>query len=116
MLQCTAIIHYHVFFGSLQIWSLFHIYNVFSTNSFGYCIKILVNGVNSIGLKRRGFTADQIHRMQDIYRHLFVLGKNYNSAVETIRDSVASSAEKDRILDFLEASERGVLKGFSTRK
>lgn len=73
-------------------------------------------GVNSIGLKRRGFTPDQIHRMQDIYRHLFVLGKNYNSAVETIRDSVASSAEKDIILDFLEASERGVLKGFSTRK
>lgn len=73
-------------------------------------------GVNSIGLKRRGFTSDQIHRMQDIYRHLFVLGKNYNTAVEMIRDSVASSAEKDSILGFLEASERGVLKGFSAKK
>lgn len=73
-------------------------------------------GVNSIGLKRRGFSADQIHRMQDIYRLLFVHGKNYNSALEVIREEVETSDEKERILHFLEQSERGVLKGFTARK
>ena len=73
-------------------------------------------GVNSIGLKRRGFSSDQIHRMQDIYRLLFVHGKNYNSALDLIREDLESSEEKDSILNFLEQSERGVLKGFNGRK
>ncbi len=73
-------------------------------------------GVNTIGLKRRGFSAEQIHRLQDIYRLLFVHGKNYNSALELIREEVESSAEKENIIQFLEQSDRGLLKGFSTRK
>ena len=54
--------------------------------------------------------------MQDIYRLLFVNGKNYNSALDLIREDLESSEEKDSILNFLEQSERGVLKGFNGRK
>lgn len=33
-------------------------------------------GVNSVGLKRRGFTTEQINRIHDIYRYLFIRHRN----------------------------------------
>ncbi|MEP6648106.1 MAG: acyl-ACP--UDP-N-acetylglucosamine O-acyltransferase [Saprospiraceae bacterium] len=69
-------------------------------------------GVNVTGLKRRGFAQEQIHLIQDIYRILFVRGYNITQAVAFIKDSIAESPEKTAILDFVDQSERGIMRGF----
>lgn len=69
-------------------------------------------GVNVTGLKRRNFTQDQIHAIQDIYRVLFVRGNNITQAVSIIKETIPSSPERDLILDFVDQSERGIMRGF----
>jgi len=69
-------------------------------------------GVNVTGLKRRGFTQEQIHRIQDIYRLLFVRGYNISQAVSVIKDTILESPEKNLILEFVDQSERGIMRGF----
>ena len=69
-------------------------------------------GVNVTGLKRRAFTQSQIHAIQDIYRLLFVRGYNITQAVGVIKDTIADSPEKDLILEFVDQSERGIMRGF----
>ena len=69
-------------------------------------------GVNSIGLKRRGFTADQVNHIQDIYRILFVKGNNVKKAIDIIDVTIKDSVEKEAILAFLNQADRGLMKGF----
>jgi UDP-N-acetylglucosamine acyltransferase len=69
-------------------------------------------GVNVTGLKRRGFSQEQIHLIQDIYRVLFVRGYNISQAVSIIKETIIDSPEKSIILEFVDQSERGIMKGF----
>ncbi|MEM9884942.1 MAG: acyl-ACP--UDP-N-acetylglucosamine O-acyltransferase [Bacteroidota bacterium] len=70
-------------------------------------------GVNSIGLKRSGFTIDQIHNIQDIYRILFVKrGYNVKTALQYIEAEFSTTPERDFILSFIKAAERGIIRGF----
>jgi len=69
-------------------------------------------GVNSIGLRRRGFSNKQINHIQDIYRILFVKGYNTRQALRTIEATIKASPEREKILSFLADSDRGVMKGF----
>lgn len=69
-------------------------------------------GVNSIGLRRRGFSNKQINHIQDIYRVLFVKGYNTSQAITIIETTINATAERETILDFLGQSDRGIMKGF----
>lgn len=69
-------------------------------------------GVNSVGLRRRGFSTEKIHHIQDIYRIMFVRGLNHTTAVNHIREEIENSKEKERILEFVLESERGLMRGF----
>ena len=69
-------------------------------------------GVNSIGLKRRGFSLEQVNHIQDIYRVLFVKSNNVRKAIETIEKDIDQSIEKEQILTFLRHADRGIMKGF----
>jgi UDP-N-acetylglucosamine acyltransferase len=69
-------------------------------------------GVNSIGLERAGFSKETINQIQDIYRILFVKGFNTRQAKVHIGETIPGSAEKEAILTFLEAADRGIIKGF----
>lgn len=69
-------------------------------------------GVNSIGMKRRGFNDQKIAEVQEIYRILFVRGFEYKKALELIESEVAPSAERDEIIQFARTSTRGLMKGF----
>ncbi len=69
-------------------------------------------GVNSIGLRRRGFTNDQINTIQDVYRILFVRGYNKTQALKLIHSELPSSEEKSTILEFIQQSNRGIMRGF----
>ncbi|HSZ72302.1 MAG TPA: acyl-ACP--UDP-N-acetylglucosamine O-acyltransferase [Cytophagaceae bacterium] len=68
-------------------------------------------GINSIGLRRRGFTNDQINSIQDIYRVLYIKGYNTTKAVEILEIDFPPSKERDEILNFIRSSDRGIMKG-----
>ncbi len=69
-------------------------------------------GVNSVGLRRRGFTGEQINHIQDIYRYLFVKGNNTRQALRIIETTIEATKERDRIIEFIHGADRGIIKGF----
>ncbi len=69
-------------------------------------------GVNSVGLRRRGFSPDQINEIQNIYRVLFVKNNNLTKALGIIEAEYQPTEIRDEILDFIRNSNRGVMKGF----
>jgi len=69
-------------------------------------------GVNSIGLRRRGYTNEQIRDIQDVYRYLFQSGLNTTHAVERITAELPATRERDEILLFIKNSPRGIIKGY----
>lgn len=70
-------------------------------------------GVNSIGLRRRGFTSDQINDIQNIYRMIYLKSLNVSQAVNIIEADVPATPERDEILSFISKSKRGIMKGYS---
>lgn len=73
-------------------------------------------GINSIGLRRRGFTHDKINQIQEIYRMLFVEGYNTSQALSVIEAEVPATSERDEIISFIRESDRGVMKGYLNGK
>jgi UDP-N-acetylglucosamine acyltransferase len=67
-------------------------------------------GVNAIGLERRGFTPEQIDRIHHAYRLLYQSGLNTTQAVDRIAEE-AQGPEIEAILAFVQAAERGIVKG-----
>ena len=68
-------------------------------------------GINSIGLNRRGYTPEQIHTIQEVYRIIYNSGLIVSQALEQAEQTIPQSAERDMILDFVRASTRGIVKG-----
>jgi UDP-N-acetylglucosamine acyltransferase len=64
-------------------------------------------GLNVIGLRRAGFTAEQRLELKRLYRALFRSGKNLRAAVEAARTGFTSLAAK-KMLDFVAGTQRGV--------
>ena len=69
-------------------------------------------GVNTVGLRRRGFSSRIINHIQDVYRILFQRGYNNAKAVSHIEAEIPASAEKDSILSFINRSKRGLIRGY----
>ncbi|HEY4652152.1 MAG TPA: acyl-ACP--UDP-N-acetylglucosamine O-acyltransferase [Pontibacter sp.] len=69
-------------------------------------------GINSIGLRRRGFTSEQINEIQQLYRILFMSGNNNTEALDKIELEMAPSKERDEILNFVRNSGRGIIKSY----
>ena len=67
-------------------------------------------GINSVGLNRRGFTPEQIHTIQEVYRLLYQNGMNTTQALDYIEATMPKSAERDGIVAFVRASTRGVVR------
>ena len=69
-------------------------------------------GVNSIGLKRRGFSLQQINHILDIYRIIYNKGMNVSQALEYIEEELPATDERDEIVTFIRDSSRGVIKRY----
>ena len=69
-------------------------------------------GINSIGLRRRGFTTEKIREIQDIFRILYQKNYNNTQAVAIIEAEMEATAERDEILEFIKNSPRGIMKGY----
>lgn len=70
-------------------------------------------GVNSIGLKRRGFSNQQINQILDVYRCIYNKGLNTTQALEFIEEELPISDERDEIVTFIRESGRGIIKRFT---
>lgn len=70
-------------------------------------------GINSIGLRRRGFTSEKIKEIQDIYRIIYLKGLNVSQATDVIEAEMQATPERDEILSFINRSTRGIMKGYS---
>jgi UDP-N-acetylglucosamine acyltransferase len=70
-------------------------------------------GINSVGLRRRGFENEVILQIEDIYRTLYVRGHNVTNAIAIIEQEAPASAEKDQILAFIRNSKDGIMRGLS---
>jgi UDP-N-acetylglucosamine acyltransferase len=68
-------------------------------------------GVNSIGLRRRGYDNDRILIIEDIYRMLYVQNGNITQALRAAESELPSSEDKNIILDFIHASDKGIIRG-----
>lgn len=71
-------------------------------------------GINSVGLRRRGFSSEKINEIQEIYRVLFVKNNNISKGLDLIEANFKATEVRDEILDFIRNSSRGVMKGFGT--
>ena len=74
----------------------------------GYPLKIM--GLNAIGLKRRGFQPDTIKTLEKTFKILFFSKLNTTQAVMRINDELEIITEVRDILEFIEKSERGIVK------
>jgi UDP-N-acetylglucosamine acyltransferase len=70
-------------------------------------------GINSIGLRRRGFSTEKINEIQEIYRTIYLKGYNVTKAIAIIEAEMAASKERDEIMLFLSQSTRGIMKGYN---
>lgn len=70
-------------------------------------------GINSVGLRRRGFTPEKIREIQNIYRIIFQKDFNITQALSIVEAEMEATPERDEILDFIRNSSRGVMKGYT---
>lgn len=70
-------------------------------------------GINSVGLRRRGFSNESILQIEDIYRTIYVKGYNVTNAINIVEQEAPASKEKDLIINFIRESTNGIMRGIS---
>lgn len=73
-------------------------------------------GANFIGLRRRGFTSEQITNIQEMFRILFQSGYGYGRACDMVTEQFPESEERDLIVNFIRNSKRGIIKPWNSAK
>ncbi len=73
-------------------------------------------GINSIGLRRRGFSAEKINEIQDIYRVIYLKNMNVSHALTYVETEMPATPERDEILSFINKSSRGIMKGYAYKE
>ena len=71
-------------------------------------------GINSIGLRRRGFSSEKINEIQNIYRILFQKNNNTTQALGILEAELEATPERDQIITFIRNSQRGIMKGYTS--
>jgi UDP-N-acetylglucosamine acyltransferase len=67
-------------------------------------------GINAEGLKRRGFDPERIAAIKRAYRTLYMAAKPMAEAKQELSDSARDSADVRQMLEFIERSDRGLLR------
>lgn len=72
---------------------------------------IVYCGINIVGLRRRGFSNEDIYQINEVYRTIYQRGLNTMQAIQAIEEELAPSDYVREIVDFIRASERGIVRG-----
>jgi UDP-N-acetylglucosamine acyltransferase len=67
-------------------------------------------GLNKVGMRRKGYPAETIDSLRHAYHLLLAAKLNTTQAVEKIKEDIQGCPEVDLLVDFIETSERGVIK------
>jgi len=67
-----------------------------------------LRGLNLEGLRRRGFTKEQIESLKKAYRIIFQSGLKTGDALERVRRKIPKSSEVNHLVNFIEKSQRGI--------
>ena len=67
-------------------------------------------GINSEGLKRRGFTTEQIRNIKNAYKVIYRKGMKLAEALEQLNDLLPAQPELQPLIDSLQSSERGLVR------
>lgn len=68
-------------------------------------------GINAVGMRRRNFDQKIISEIEEIYRMIFVRGKSVSNSLKEIKETIPESKEKQQIIDFILASDKGIIRG-----
>ena len=74
------------------------------------------SGINSVGMKRRGFSQESINRIQEIYRVLYQQQYSTSKALEIIEREIPDSQERNTVVSFIRSSEAGIMRGYSGKE
>src|SRR3954447_23914090 len=69
-----------------------------------------VRGINIVGLERNGFAAETIKTIKEAFRLIYRSKFNTRQAVEAIQQELPASAEITQIIEFIQSSERGIIR------
>ncbi len=67
-------------------------------------------GLNLVGLKRRGFSEEAIRHIKQAYTYIYNSSYNISDAIKAIKDSIKPTEEVKNIIEFIEKSERGIIR------
>ena len=70
---------------------------------------VVFEGVNRVGLLRRGFSEEEVNLIKDIYDTLYYKGMNISQALDYIEANYPVSEIRDTIVSFIRASKRGIV-------
>ncbi len=68
-------------------------------------------GINSVGLRRRGFSDEVVQQIEDIYRIIYVHNTNTSKALEIVEGTTPDTPHRQQIIDFIKASDKGIMRG-----
>ena len=68
-------------------------------------------GLNSVGLRRKGFSKEEINDIQELYRVIYQRGLNTTDALKQIKENFDDTSFRNEIIEFVKNSKRGIIKG-----
>lgn len=68
-------------------------------------------GVNTIGLRRRGYSAEVVNQIEDLYRTIYVHSNNLTQALKAADAELPNTPEKELVLKFIHQSDKGIIRG-----
>jgi UDP-N-acetylglucosamine acyltransferase len=74
---------------------------------------MIFEGLNSVGLRRRGFTAQAIESIEKAYFLIYQSNLNVSQAVAQIKIELEQTPEIQNIVNFIAGSKRGIIPGHS---
>ena len=74
------------------------------------------SGINSVGLKRRGFSLESVNEILDVYRILYNSNLNVTQALAKIDEVLPDTAFRNEIVSFIKESKRGIIRNASKNK
>ena len=69
---------------------------------------VVLRGLNIVGLRRRGFSDEEISNLKKAYRILFRQGLQLKDAVEELEKNFSEDKNVKYLVDFIKSSDRGI--------
>jgi UDP-N-acetylglucosamine acyltransferase len=74
----------------------------------GYCAKPF--GLNTVGMKRRGFSAETMLNLRRAYKVIYRKGLTVKDAIEQLTKMLVDCPEIQLLIDFIQGSNRGIVR------